>query len=258
MVGMRKNKSAEDTDNVEEKKLTNEQMQDEVKQEENTNTQTNDSADVKQDKDSIRRIIKLGPDKNTEEAAEEEKKNKEETVETDEQQPKEKSSPAAVDEPKKDVAETSSPGELLDQQRAVLQNIKDFDFQIKKNQEEIKNLSEKVESISKDLDDLVSLYEIVSEQMNPFVGLSKVTKQRLEALENFTTEIQTLKERIEELELSIGKTPSQQVEETVTENSSVSPSISTDMDKVVEKALDAVTYEEEIDEVIESFLKELK
>lgn len=54
--------------------------------------------------------------------------------------------------------------------------------------------------MSKDLDDLVSLYEIVSEQMNPFVGLSKVTKKRLDALENFTREIDTLKERTAELE----------------------------------------------------------
>lgn len=255
MVGMRKNKSVENTESVEEKKLTNEQMQDEVKQEVNTNTQTSDSGEGK---DSIRRIIKLGLDKNTEKATQGGNEIREETVEAVEQQPREESSYATVEEPKKDVVETSSPGELLDQQRAVLQNVKDFNFQIKKNQEEIKNLSEKVESISKDLDDLVSLYEIVSEQMNPFVGLSKVTKQRLEALENFTTEIQTLKERLEELELSIGKTPSQQVEETVTETSNVSSTISADMERVVERALDAVTYEEKIDEVIESFLKELE
>ena len=36
--------------------------------------------------------------------------------------------------------------------------------------------------------------------MNPFVGLSKVTKKRIDALENFTKEIDFLKERTSELE----------------------------------------------------------
>jgi len=90
--------------------------------------------------------------------------------------------------------------EELEQRRTILQNMKDFDFQIKKNQEDLSNLNEKVENLSKDLDDLVSLYEIVSEQMNPFVGLSKVTKKRIDALENFTKEVETVKNRIGDLE----------------------------------------------------------
>jgi hypothetical protein len=84
--------------------------------------------------------------------------------------------------------------------------MKDFDFQIKKNQEGITNISEKVESLSKDLDDLVSLYEIVSEQMNPFVGLSKVTKKRLDALENIIKEVDGVKTRIGDLESFLDKT----------------------------------------------------
>jgi len=95
--------------------------------------------------------------------------------------------------------------EELEQRRTMLQNMKDFDFQIKKNQEDITNISEKVENLSKDLDDLVSLYEIVSEQMNPFVGLSKVTKKRLDALENFTKEVESVKTRIGELESTLEK-----------------------------------------------------
>jgi archaellum component FlaC len=83
--------------------------------------------------------------------------------------------------------------------------LKDFDFQIKKNQEEITNMNEKVESLSKDLDDLVSLYEIVSEQMNPFVGLSKVTKKRLDALENIIKEVDGVKNRIGDLETNLEK-----------------------------------------------------
>ncbi len=90
--------------------------------------------------------------------------------------------------------------EELEQKRAILQRIKDFDFQIKKNQEDINSIGEKISSLSKDLDDLVSLYEIVSEQMNPFVGLSKVTKKRLESLENINKEIENLKEKFASIE----------------------------------------------------------
>jgi hypothetical protein len=94
----------------------------------------------------------------------------------------------------------SSSREDLEQRRSMLQNMKDFDFQIKKNQEEITKIAEKIDGITKDLDDLVSLYEIVSEQMNPFVGLSKVTKKRIDALENFTQEMGIIKNRMEDVE----------------------------------------------------------
>ncbi len=110
------------------------------------------------------------------------------------------------------IIPTTTPGasvdatrEELEQRRTILQNLKDFDFQIKKNQEEITNINEKVESLSKDLDDLVSLYEIVSEQMNPFVGLSKVTKKRLDALENIIKEVDGVKTRIGDLESNLEK-----------------------------------------------------
>ncbi|MBN1861851.1 MAG: hypothetical protein JW840_10385 [Candidatus Thermoplasmatota archaeon] len=95
--------------------------------------------------------------------------------------------------------------EELEQRRNILQNMKDFDFQIKKNQEDITTITNKVESLSKDLDDLVSLYEIVSEQMNPFVGLSKVTKKRLDALENIIKEVDGVKTKLGDLEAVVEK-----------------------------------------------------
>jgi archaeal flagellar protein FlaC len=104
------------------------------------------------------------------------------------------------EKPSQDAELEPTSREGLEQKRAILQSIKDFDFQIKKNQEEITALNNKLDGVSKDLDDLVSLYEIVSEQMNPFVGLSKVTKKRLDALENFTKEIEDLKDRLGDIE----------------------------------------------------------
>ena len=88
----------------------------------------------------------------------------------------------------------------LEQKKDYLKNIKEFSFRINENKEQIQQLTDKVNTIVGDLDDLVSLYEIVSEQMNPFVGLSRVTKKRIEALEHFSDDIEDLKTKMMQLE----------------------------------------------------------
>ncbi len=150
-----------------------------------------------QSKNGIRKVIKF--DGTVENVTKEEggKKSEEKTKETtteDAEKNQSENKPATPSD------EAPPSREELEQRRNLLQNMKDFDFQIKKNQEDINKVTEKIDALSKDLDDLVSLYEIVSEQMNPFVGLSKVTKRRIDALENFTKEMDTIKERMGELE----------------------------------------------------------
>ena len=164
--------------------------------------------EIVKDVDSIRKVIKVNQPEEKKEGEEnipEEEKKEEETPEPPAEPPKEEDDGLGdLGDIAGDAGDASSGGETsregLEQKRAILQNIKDFDFQIKKNQEDIGGITQKMDGLSKDLDDLVSLYEIVSEQMNPFVGLSKVTKKRLDALESFTREIDLLKERTGELE----------------------------------------------------------
>ena len=114
-----------------------------------------------------------------------------------------------ADEPKETVQDNSSKSgenklhEKMEENKDAIHSIKEFEFQISENQDNINKLMEKTDNIIKDLDDLVSLYEIVSEQMNPFVGLSKVTKKRIEALENFTKELENVKNRLENVESDI-------------------------------------------------------
>jgi flagellar protein FlaC len=178
----------------------------------------------------------------------------------------------------------------LEQRRTMLQNMKDLDFQIKKNQEEITTLLEKVENLSKDLDDLVSLYEIVSEQMNPFVGLSKVTKKRLDALENFTKEVEGVKTRIGDLESVLEKNGVYlgRIKEGITlqtsvkamndgktspETTNVRPTIATltplpssitqnlseqEVNEILSKSLEALLVEQNIDMMINEFFLSLK
>jgi predicted RNase H-like nuclease (RuvC/YqgF family) len=170
--------------------------------------------------------------------------------------------------------------------------MKDFDFQIKKNQEDLTNLNERVENLSKDLDDLVSLYEIVSEQMNPFVGLSKVTKKRIDALENFTKEVEDVKTRINDLESTFekggmnargaslpsselsaqnsGKNPTDVPKETPSNAVLSSPVLipmqltaepqltDREIDELLSKSLESVLIDQNIDTMINEFFLSLK
>ncbi len=183
-------------------------------------------------------------------------------------------------------ATTDAAREELEQRRTMLQNMKDFDFLIKKNQEDITNISNKVESLSKDLDDLVSLYEIVSEQMNPFVGLSKVTKKRLDALENIIKEVDGVKTRIGDLESNLDKTNLSMVktntptQETTPQTATTTPEITSqketpgvqpsvqpmlrgnitdrDLDDLLSRSLESLLTEQSIDTMINDYFINLK
>jgi flagellar protein FlaC len=193
-----KEESSESTQQTDDKVSLKENNEKEEKknegQEENNQSESKQesSSESKKDLENIRRVIKVNEDS----SQSEEKKEETSTEQKKEDAPS-----------KDDTKNSSSEGsrEELEKKRDLLQNIKDFDFQIKKNQEGVESLSQKIDMLTKDLDDLVSLYEIVSEQMNPFVGLSKVTKKRIDALETFTNEIEELKTRMDDVESSIVK-----------------------------------------------------
>jgi len=211
-------------------------------------TDTKESTAPKKDADSIRKVIKLGEDKD-----EKAGKSKEEDVIGD-----------LVGSGETADSGPTATREALEQKRAMLQSIKNFDFQIKKNQEDISVINQKLASVSKDLDDLVSLYEIVSEQMNPFVGLSRVTKQRIDALENFIKEIDGLKTRVGDLESFAERTGGKiedfkgQLGQPVPTNIKSGELSDEDLYKIIEKALKETSSEEKIDMAIDEFIEELK
>ena len=171
-----------------------------------TETAEQPAKDKKEDVENLRTIIKVNEDESQtgekkEEVPDEGKKEEPSDQKTEEEPDKTASLKLSVP--------TATPSDdsrsKLEEKRNILQTIKDFDFQIKKNQENVNKAVEKIDGLTKDLDDLVSLYEIVSEQMNPFVGLSKVTKKRIDALENFTREIEDVKTRMGDLESEMEK-----------------------------------------------------
>ena len=197
------------------------------------------------DVDSLRQVIKLGPSQG----------------ETKKEIPNEKPINTQIQ-----INTDTSPDNLsvkgaLELKREILQRIKDFDFQIKKNHEEIENLNQRLVSVTKDLDDLVSLYEIVSEQMNPFVGLSSVTKKRIEALENYTTEIESVKQRLSELEafaerygakLKKPKVKQEKIQEIEIKLSDE------EIDEIIEETFEELSIYPEVDEIIDIFLENIK
>jgi len=202
------------------------------------------TVDTKSDVDSLRKVIKLSP----------------EAAETEEQKPE--TQDEALKEGDSLDEEGSTSRETLEQKRALLQNIKDFDFQIKKNQQDIDGITNKLGSLSKDLDDLVSLYEIVSEQMNPFVGLSKVTKKRLDALENFTKEMDLLNVRLGDLEsfaVQAGAKLERHGQEQTMPITKMSGELSdNDLDTIIEQSLMALSVDQKIDVAIDEFIESLK
>jgi len=216
------------------------------KDEETLNKVKNKPEEKKVDTEQLRKIIKIG-DQNKVDNTQKSKKEVE-----------------FLQKQTGEIDLDSTSRDALEQKRAILQSIKDFDFLIKKNSEEITSLNKKIESITKDLDDLVSLYEIVSEQMNPFVGLSKVTKKRLDALENFNKEIEDLKTRIGDIEVFVENkgTDFELIKLKGNENSLNDNNLldlsSEDLDKIIENSFNTINVDQKIDEAIEEFIEKLK
>lgn len=227
----------------EEKKEEQSNLEKQNVKKENTLEKSEENQDFKNKPEEIRKIIKINP------SDKEQKK-------VDQQ-----------DQIDRDV--DKSLREDLEQKRIILQTIKDLDFQIKKNQEDINAINQRLDSVIKDLDDLVSLYEIVSEQMNPFVGLSKVTKKRLDALENFTKEVEEIKTRLSNLEAFAEKAGAnlqdfkgQYKDDKNTElpkiNSIQDKDLSDDeLEIILEKAFDSLMIEDEIEKTINEFIEKL-
>jgi flagellar protein FlaC len=231
-------------------------------------TQKTPPKEKKEDVESLRKVIKLDSTSEVKEETQEEEDSSPEDHSEKETETEDDDLGDLVEEnapPKEADPEPSLSREALEQKRAILQSIKDFDFQIKKNQEDIGGINQKLDGLSKDLDDLVSLYEIVSEQMNPFVGLSKVTKKRFDQLEHLVQTLDSLKARMDELESSSGATIMKAVSG---KTSATTPSSPTEdqgfdlsdsvIDRIIELSFGTFTVDDKIEMAIDNFIESLK
>jgi flagellar protein FlaC len=137
--------------------------------------------------ESIRQVIKIG-DQDT----------KADSNKDDQTSTQEKNEKKEISNKKESSQEPLK--KQIEEKKEYLKQIKEFDFRISENKKQINEFEKSLNNVNANLDDLVSLYEIVSEQMNPFVGLSNVTKKRIEALETYSKDIEVLKSRMMEIE----------------------------------------------------------
>jgi len=213
--------------------------------------QANQEMDAPKNLSEIRTVIKID-EKNEGETPQEE---------DSEEQIREKEKP--LNKPVDSNKEVINKKKELEDKREYLKAFKDFDLRINENKEKIEQMIEKINSLSGDLDDLVSLYEIVSEQMNPFVGLSKVTKERIDALENFTSEIKGLHERMEKLESNQGfsypgEGERHMINNTPEENPREPETCVCMPSKNLEKNCDSLCSDEELDFILDESFRTLQ
>ncbi|CAD6491954.1 MAG: Flagella accessory protein C (FlaC) [Candidatus Argoarchaeum ethanivorans] len=77
---------------------------------------------------------------------------------------------------------------------------------LKRENDEIKN---RITQVDTKLIDMLSLYEVVANQVNPFVGLSKVTTANIEKLERLQQQAETMENQMisieNDLRISLGE-----------------------------------------------------
>ncbi|MEM0492790.1 MAG: hypothetical protein QXS02_02365 [Candidatus Thermoplasmatota archaeon] len=112
--------------------------------------------------------------------------------------------------------------------------------------------------------------------MNPFVGLSKVTKKRLDMLENFTKEVDELKNRMGEIESLIeqnkGMLGSIQKQVLKVDKAQTSSEVSLSgaiklsdqnlnmdyVDMLIAQSLESILIEQKLDSILDEYISELK
>lgn len=90
----------------------------------------------------------------------------------------------------------------------LLAKVNDIESKLPKLESSINNLRKENEmlrvelnKINENLQDIMALYEVVSNQINPFIGVSKITATSLEKLERLETEYKRLKKLLKSLQM---------------------------------------------------------
>ncbi|MDK2790258.1 MAG: archaeal flagellar protein FlaC [Methanothermococcus sp.] len=71
---------------------------------------------------------------------------------------------------------------------------------IRKENESLRN---DINKINENFQDIMALYEVVSNQINPFIGISKVTATSMEKIERLEYEADHLRKKVKELQNDI-------------------------------------------------------
>ncbi|CAB3288801.1 Putative flagella-related protein C [Methanocaldococcus lauensis] len=122
-------------------------------------------------------------------------------------------------------------GETVENLIAKLNDIESklpkFESSINNLRKENENIRVELDKINESLQDIMALYEVVSNQINPFIGVSKITATSLEKLERLESEYKRLKKTIDEL-----------TNDLVILGSLYLTQLNIDLDKIIEEVLE--------------------
>ncbi|WP_421077032.1 flagella accessory protein C [Methanothermococcus sp. Ax23] len=68
---------------------------------------------------------------------------------------------------------------------------------------ENETLRDNINKINENFQDIMALYEVVSNQVNPFIGISKITATSMEKMERLEYEANALRKKVDELQRDV-------------------------------------------------------
>lgn len=146
-----------------------------------------------------------------------------------------------------DVETETEDEETVAVDEEILAKIEELESKFPKLETMITNLRKENESLRDNLDrinenfhDIMALYEVVSNQINPFIGASKITTASIERLEKLEYETEILKKKIEDLQKDI----------IFLADIYIKQHYDTDINEIIEKIIEDVITEEEISKAI--------
>ena len=93
--------------------------------------------------------------------------------------------------------------ELLAKIEELESKLPKIEMMITNLRKENETLRESIDRINENFQDIMALYEVVSNQINPFIGISKITAASMEKLEKLEHETKILRKKIDELQKDI-------------------------------------------------------
>lgn len=98
-----------------------------------------------------------------------------------------------------EINPTSETEELLARTGELESKIPRLEMTITSLKKENDELRDSIHKINENFQDVMSLYEVVSNQVNPFIGTSKITSNTIENIEKLENETEYLKTKVEGL-----------------------------------------------------------